>query len=101
MLGGLEWFNFSDWTDGFLIGSPGGVDDGNSALISLNFAYALDRASELYSYFGYDMEAGKYKKMAMDIKASVRELCWADSSDLMVDTPEKKRFPSIPIFSVS
>ena len=52
MLGPLDWFNFSDWTPGFLCGAPAGVDDGNSALISLNFVYALDRAGMLFDYFG-------------------------------------------------
>ena len=28
MLGHLDWFNFSDWTTGFLCGAPAGVDDG-------------------------------------------------------------------------
>lgn len=101
LLGGLEWFNFSDWTDGFLVGAPSGVDDGNSALISLNFAYALDRAGDLYSYFGKDMEADKYKKMALDIKSSVYKLCWVASSNLMADTPEKEVFSQhTNIFSI-
>jgi len=101
MLGGMEWFNFSDWTDGFLVGAPGGVDDGNSALISLNFAYALERASDLYTYFGYEMEADKYNKMAMNIKSSVYDRCWVASSNLMADTPGKKAFSQhTNIFSI-
>lgn len=92
MLGGLEWFNFSDWTDGFLVGAPAGVDNGNSALITLNYAYALDRASDLYAYFDYDTEAEKYKKMSNEIKSSVYEQCWVESSGLMADTPERNVF---------
>ena len=101
MLGALEWFNFSDWTDGFLVGAPAGVDDGNSALISLNFAYALERAAELYTYFGYNVEAGKYSNMAEKIKASVYKLCWDNSSSLIADTPDKEVFSQhTNIFSI-
>ncbi len=101
MLGTLEWFNFSDWTDGFLVGAPAGVDDGNSALISLNLAYALERASELYDYFGYNEEAIKYSGMAENIKSSVYTLCWDNSSGLMADTPDKEDFSQhTNIFSI-
>jgi hypothetical protein len=101
MLGGLEWFNFSDWTDGFLVGAPAGVDEGNSALISLNYVYALERAAELYAYFGYEMEAGKYSSMAKNIKSKVYDLCWVASSGLMADTPEQKEFSQhTNIFSI-
>jgi len=101
MLGGLDWFNFSDWTEGFACGAPSGVDQGNSALVSLNFVYALDRASELFEYFGNQTEADRYKKLADRIRLGVYRNCWDNSRNLLADTPEKKYFSQhTNIFSI-
>lgn len=92
MLGKLDWFNFSDWTTGFLCGAPAGVDDGNSALISLNFVYALDRAADLFQYFEEREKASKYKQLADQIKQAVYRHCYDDKVGLLADTPLKQEF---------
>ena len=92
MLGPLDWFNFSDWTPGFLCGAPAGVDDGNSALISLNFAYALTRASELFRYFGEVQKSIKYQNLAESIRRSVYVNCYDVKKELLADTPLKLEF---------
>jgi len=101
MIGILDWFNFADWTDGFAVGAPGGVDDGNSALVSLNLVYALDRASELFGHLEHEYEAKKYKELADRIRSSVYENCWSDSMKLMADTPDKQVYSQhTNIFSI-
>jgi len=101
MLGPLDWLNFSDWTTGFNCGSPVGVDDGNSALISLNYVYALDRASELFIHFGLDTEGDKYKQQAISIRKAVFRECFDPSRGLMADDPNKKFFSQhTNIFSI-
>ena len=92
MLGPLDWFNFSDWTPGFLCGAPAGVDDGNSALISLNFAYALIRASELFAQFGEFHKSIHYKFLSESIIASVYKHCFDEKRGLLADTPLKEEF---------
>lgn len=87
MLGPLDWFNFSDWTTGFLVGCPAGVDTSNSALISLNYAYALDQASDLFYFFGKDAEATQYKNQAQSIKKAVYKNCFDTEKQLLKDTP--------------
>ncbi len=87
MLGGLDFFNFSDWTPGFMVGSPAGVDTSNSALVSLNYAYALDRASELFAFYGKNHEASDYKNQAESIKRAVYDLCFNTEKQLLKDTP--------------
>ncbi len=87
MLGGLDWFSFTDWTTGFMVGSPAGVDTSNSALVSLNYAYALDRASELFSYYGKEHEAKKYLKQSSSIKKAVYRLCFDEEKQILKDTP--------------
>ena len=92
LMGGLEWLNFTDWTGGFMVGSPPGVDLGGSALISLNYAYALDRASELFEHFGYTYKAGLYSKISGEIKTAVYDLCFDGERGLLADTPGKTDF---------
>lgn len=87
MLGGLDFFNFSDWTPGFMVGSPAGVDTSNSALVSLNYAYALDRASELFAFYGKNHEALVYQNQSESIKKAVYNLCFNHQKQLLKDTP--------------
>jgi alpha-L-rhamnosidase len=90
MLGPLEWFNFADWTDGFMVGAPPGVDLGHSALVSLNYVYALYRAADLFSHFGQDYQAGICREQAARINRAVYDLCFNHDRGLMAGTPEKK-----------
>lgn len=92
MLGPLDWFNFSDWTVGFMCGSAHGVDTGNSALISLNYVYALERAAELFQHFNEEDQAVQYKKEAEKIKKSVYQSCFNAERGFLADTPEKKYY---------
>ncbi|WP_321290502.1 alpha-L-rhamnosidase C-terminal domain-containing protein [uncultured Sunxiuqinia sp.] len=87
LLGSLDWFNFTDWADGFMCGMAYGADSGNSALISLQFAYALDNASELFQHFGHDYEASKYKNLASKIKDAVYQLSFNKQKGFFRDTP--------------
>ncbi|RLD57483.1 MAG: alpha-L-rhamnosidase [Bacteroidetes bacterium] len=94
MLGPLEWFNFADWTDGFMVGSPPGSDLGHSALISLNYVYALDRAAELFNWFAeldnspeLAHRAQEYLLQAERTRKAVYNLCFDYSSGLLSDLP--------------
>ena len=94
MLGPLEWFNFADWTDGFMVGAPPGVDLGHSALVSLNYVYALDRASELFTYFAImeDSEslhnrAREYRNQAQRTRQAVYNFCMDFPKGMLADVP--------------
>jgi len=60
LLGPIEWWRDVDWSPGFPNGTPPGIEDGNSALFSLKYAYALDKASEVYRFTGEDHLADIY-----------------------------------------
>jgi alpha-L-rhamnosidase len=92
MLGPLEWFNFADWTEGFMVGAPPGVDLGHSALVSLNYVYALTRAAELFDHFELDYQAGVYREQAARINRAVYDLCFDQDRRLMAGTPKKKDY---------
>ncbi|MDF1576499.1 MAG: family 78 glycoside hydrolase catalytic domain [Bacteroidales bacterium] len=94
MLGPLDWFNFADWTDGFMAGAPPGADLGHSALISLNYVYALHRAAELFNWFaslenspGLAFRAQEYLKQAERTRKAVYNLCYDYSRGLLSDLP--------------
>ena len=94
MLGSLEWFNFADWTDGFMAGSPPGVDLGHSALVSLSYAYALDRAAELFTYFAIQDQddrlgtrAREFRNQADRTRNAVYNLCMDFGKGMLADVP--------------
>lgn len=92
LLGPLDWWQFIDWTDEFPNGVPPGAEPGNSALISLTYAYTLQRAAELFRYYGYAQEGNKYLERANRIKKGVGSLCYDNQRKLFAETPEKKIF---------
>lgn len=100
MLGKVEYWNFVDWAlewpwinekrDG---GVPqGGMQDGNSSILSMQFAYAAQRASELFKYFDQTAVAEKYSQIADQITTAVYKKCWDESRGYLADTPVKNEF---------
>ena len=92
LLGPLDWWQFMDWTDEFPNGVPPGAESGNSALISLAYAYTLQRAADLFTYYGYGYEGEKYLERANRIKKEVLLLCYDPNRKLFAETPDKKIF---------
>ena len=100
MLGKVEYWNFVDWAvewpwiekirNG---GVPrGGMQEGNSSILSMQFAYAAQKAAEMFKYFGQPAEAEKYAQVADKIIKAVYEKCWDESHGYLADTPEKNEF---------
>ena len=56
------------------------------------FAYAAQRAAELFSYYGQQAEADKYSDLASRLTKSVYEKCWDETRGYLADTPSKKEF---------
>ncbi len=92
MLANLEWWNFTDWTQGFQNGIPPGADDGHSANVSLQYVLALQNAAEIFQNFGHIEKAAHYLKLANSIKQSVKERCYDRSKQLFAERPEKDVF---------
>lgn len=100
MLGKVEYWNFVDWAIEWawnneigMGGVPaGGLNDGNSSILSMQFAYAAQRAAELFSYFGQPEQAEKYSTLAAHITKAVYDQCWDKSRGYLADTPAKKEF---------
>jgi alpha-L-rhamnosidase len=92
LLGPLEWWNFVDWSREFKNGVPSQEANGQSAILSLQFAAALREAAELESAFGNAERAAHYRALAGKIIAGVRKTCWDSAHQLVADTPAKQSF---------
>lgn len=88
----LPWWNFTDYAEDFTMGIPDGADNGYSTLISLQYVYALQNASELFSYLGDRHLTDKYNQEAAAIRQSIMAHCYDETKRLLAETPEKKRF---------
>ena len=100
MLGKVEYWNFVDWAtewawnnESGIGGVPkGGMKDGNSSILSMQFAYSAQKAAELFRFYGQPEEAEKYTKIAKMLTKAVYKNCWDESHGYLADTPAKKEF---------
>jgi alpha-L-rhamnosidase len=92
LLGRLEWWDFVDWSKEFEDGVPSLEHDGQSAILSLQFAAALRDAADLEDAFGSAERAQHDRALASKIVEAVRETCWDSSRQLVADTPAKRVF---------
>ncbi|HET6557500.1 MAG TPA: alpha-L-rhamnosidase C-terminal domain-containing protein [Prolixibacteraceae bacterium] len=100
LLGKVEYWNFVDWADEWpwiqsnrIGGVPMGArDDGQSSIVTLQFAYAAQRAAELYDYYHQPTQAEKYRQLAQNLIKAVNAHCLDAQSGYIADTPEKSDF---------
>ncbi|MBN2270978.1 MAG: alpha-L-rhamnosidase N-terminal domain-containing protein [Sedimentisphaerales bacterium] len=92
MLGVLPWWNYVDWVPQYESGEPDGVKNGNSAIVTLQFVYALNYAAELADAFDQPGQARHYRDLAESLKKATYKLCWDEERGLLADTPGKKMF---------
>ncbi len=97
MLGPLSWWQFVDWSwpwvDSIRVGGvPPGADRGGSSIISLQYAYTLQRAAKLMERFGHHELAGEYNREAKALNEKAYALCWDSQKGLLADDPGKTQF---------
>ncbi|MGE5394359.1 MAG: amylo-alpha-1,6-glucosidase [Candidatus Saccharibacteria bacterium] len=100
LLGRVEYWNFVDWADEWpwiaknrIGGVPkGGRDDGQSSILTMQFAYAAQRAAELYDFYNQADQANKYKQLAQSLTNAVNRNCRDAASGYIADTPDKDEF---------
>jgi alpha-L-rhamnosidase len=97
MLGGMEWWNFVDWAKPWswdekisMGGMPEGVRDGNSATLTLQYAYTLRQIAPVFAHFGKKQEADAYIKLANMLANSTYQKCFNQQKNLIADTPDKR-----------
>jgi hypothetical protein len=99
MLGKTPYWNFVDWPSQWPWdnsinsgGVPKGGAEGGSSILSLQLAYSLNEAAELFTWFGNSEKAEHYKDLANKISTATIKLCWDKDRNLLADTPEKASF---------
>jgi alpha-L-rhamnosidase len=92
LLGKVKWWEFADWTSGYVYGVPPQDADGGSTLITLQFIEALKNASELESKYGSQERAAQYTQMATKAATALSRLNWDEQYGLYADTPAKKSY---------
>ncbi|HEV2494408.1 MAG TPA: alpha-L-rhamnosidase C-terminal domain-containing protein [Terriglobia bacterium] len=92
LLGRLEWWDFVDWASDFEDGVPPQDVNGQSAILSLQFAMALRDAADLESSLGSPAQATHDRALATKVVAAVFRTCWDPSRHLFADTPARKHF---------
>jgi alpha-L-rhamnosidase len=93
MLGPMKWWHFTDWSKGFTgMGVPPAAENGNSAILSLHYAYTLRQAAELYQHFGQKIKADECAELAKSIGKGTLQHCYVPARGLVADSPEKSSF---------
>ena len=93
MIGPLPYWNHIDGgAEGFNAGSPPGIDEGNSAHMSILLAYTLDKSIEIFDYFDMNEKNLRYKDISDRLKKSVNHLCYDSKKGLFAETPKKEIF---------
>jgi alpha-L-rhamnosidase len=88
MLGPMEWWNYVDWTDAWRNGVPPGANDGHSAMITLQYVYALRRAAELEDALGLREAGARNRARADSLAAATRARAWDARRRLFRDSPD-------------
>jgi len=92
MLGPMEWWSFTDYTNVFESGVPEGAQNGNSSIITLQYAYTLKQAAEIYAYFDKKNEREHCMLLANQLNKGTYQNCYDQENGWIANTPEKKSF---------
>jgi len=99
MLGYVPYWNFVDWCDDWKWidsahpgGQPPGATDGGSSVVSLQLAWTLQDAADLFAADGQNEKAEHYRVVAQHLRDSTLAHCWDAERSLLADTPAKTAF---------
>jgi hypothetical protein len=92
LVGPLPWWPFADWTEEWESGIAPGGSDGHSALITLHYVYALQRAVELERTYGGEEEADRLQVLANRLLEAVRNQAYDTEKGLFRDSIEEATF---------
>jgi alpha-L-rhamnosidase len=84
---GFDLWNFVDWTQPFLGGTPPQDVDGGSVPLSLQWAEALRDVADLEAALGDPARSNADQAIAQKIVEGVRHEAWNANAGLLADTP--------------
>jgi len=88
LVGQSEYKMFIDW---YLPkgGNAPVNENGNSAILTLNYAYTLAKAADILEWLGYREKAAFYRSRSDKYAATVRRWCFDPDRGIYADDPEK------------
>ncbi|HTI10696.1 MAG TPA: alpha-L-rhamnosidase C-terminal domain-containing protein [Puia sp.] len=92
MLGPMPWWNFVDWNHHFPNGVPDGATDGNSSVLTLQFAYTLQEAAALFQFYQDTTAASHYARLADTLTVQTYKWCFDPKKNEMANTPGKSSY---------
>lgn len=92
MVGAAPWWGFVDWAPQWERGAPPGAETGGSTAVTLQYAYALDRAALLEDSLGVRALADGYRARAGSLRAAVRARAWDGRRGLFRDAPDSASY---------
>ncbi|CAM4423601.1 Alpha-L-rhamnosidase N-terminal domain-containing protein [Pedobacter westerhofensis] len=92
MLGPLTWWNFIDWDNFNDWGTAPGADNGNSSIITLQYAYTLNQAADLFKSFGHVSQSDEMKLLAAELNQNTFMACFNAEKGLIADTPDQQTY---------
>jgi hypothetical protein len=88
LVGKSDYPVFIDWYEKG--GGSSSVNrDGNSAILTLNYAYTLNKASEIMTWLGFPGKANEYSAKSGSLAATVRSRCYDSNRGIYADDPER------------
>ncbi len=92
LLGPIPWWPYVDWAPEWQRGVPPGGTEGHSTVVTLQFAYALERAAELEAALGVSENASTDRRLARSLREAVRARAWDGARGLFRDTPDQESY---------
>jgi hypothetical protein len=88
LVGKSDYQMFIDWYD--LKGGNSEVNrNGNSAILTLNYAYTLTKAAEILDWLGYREKATGYRNQSRKYAEITRKLCFDSEKGIYADDPAR------------
>lgn len=75
LMGKMEWWGAFAWPRHYKRGESPTIYEGNNTLYTLQFAYSLRHAADIFEYMGKNAQALEYHKRADEICVAVNRLC--------------------------
>jgi hypothetical protein len=91
LVGKSDYLMFIDW----YVPKGGNSEvnkNGNSAILTLNYAYTLTKAAEILDWLGYREKANGYRNQSRKYAEITRKLCFDTDKGIYSDDPERTFF---------
>ena len=94
LMGHPGFWPFVDWQPAWngIMGIPEALNHGESTIITLMYAYALEAAARINEHSGRCAIAGEYRALKDEICKAVQACCWDDVRGMYREGPEFRQF---------